>query len=87
MNSRYKYFVVVNYAAHSGYTVMVDMDDIWGNDNPDGWTYQDLTAPYGSILLEADTQDEADRALDEYLVCDAAKNGRYCFTHNQLGEK
>lgn len=85
--SDFKYFVIVNRAEHSGYVAKVDMDKIWNNQNPDGWTYQDLTGPYGQVWEECDTSSEADKVLGDYLKCDAAERGEYCYTHNPLARR
>ena len=78
-----KFMVIGNIAAHSGHIAKVDYDDIWqANYNENGWTYQQIEGPYGTCLGEYDTEAEADAHLAEWLECDAAKEGRYCYTHN-----
>ena len=76
------YFVVGNIAAHSGYIAMEDENDIWCNKNPEGWTYQDVTGPHGTILGLYETREEAQKELDKYMECDSVENGTYCYTHN-----
>ena len=76
------YIVVGNTAEHSGYIDKRDDDDCWCNENPQGWTNQDVTGPHGHILAECDTKKEAKAELDSFLECDSVEKGTYCYTHN-----
>jgi len=79
------YFVVGNYAEHSGRIVCRTQDEpCWPA--PGGWTWQDITGPYGSVLSEHTSEAEAVVALDTWLECDSSLRGEYCYTHNPLGE-
>lgn len=80
---RKQFIVVVDDAAHDGFIEEVDLDDIWTGDNPEGWTWQDICGP-GSIHGKHDTREGAEKSLEEYLVCSAAEEGRYCYTHNRI---
>ena len=79
-----KYLVVVNNAEHSGFTSKQDYDKIWCTENPNGWTYQDITGPYGHVFEERDTKAEAIAILDKWLECNAEENDTYCYTHNSI---
>lgn len=81
------YVVVGETAAHDGGIGYMDPDDRWSNDNPGGWTYQDVCGAHGHVLLETEDKEEADRALAEWLQCPAAERGDYCYTHNPDGER
>ncbi|MCP4394889.1 MAG: hypothetical protein GY804_11585 [Alphaproteobacteria bacterium] len=78
-----KFLVIINNGEHSGSVAKVDMDEIWSNDNPHGWTYQYICGPHGSVLGEHESRKVAQTELDKYLECDAAEKGRYCYSHNQ----
>jgi len=76
------FFAVGDAAAHSGYLEERNTDDGWCNENPQGWTYQDVCGAHGHILAECDTREEAQAELDSFLECDSIENGTYCYTHN-----
>ena len=46
------FFAVGDAAAHSGYLEERNTDDGWCNENPQGWTYQDVCGAHGHILAE-----------------------------------
>ena len=79
------FIAVGDTAAHNGYIREMDADDVWCNENPSGWTYQDVTGAHGHILGEFDTEEEAQEVLDNFLQCDSVETGRYCYTHNPSG--
>ena len=68
------FFAVGDVAAHDGYVTSRQSDG--------AWTYQDVTGPHGTVLLESTSEDEARAALDAWLVCDATARGAYCYAHN-----
>ena len=76
------YLVIVNRAAHDGYIQKVNMDNSWSNENPHGWTYQQICGSHGQVWCETESESEAKNELAEYLKCDSVETGKYCFTHN-----
>lgn len=71
------YFVVGNIAEHSGFVTSREDSDVWTNENPSGWTYQEVTGAHGRILDERPTQEEADQVLSDWLRCDDDR----CYSH------
>lgn len=68
------HFAVGDIAAHDGHLSSVRAED--------DWRYQEITGAHGTILYEGPSREQARRALDEWLECDAPKTGAYCYTHN-----
>ncbi len=79
-----QFIVVVDDAAHDGFVEEVELDRIWTGNNPDGWSWQDVCGAHGTVRDRCDTREEANKSLEEYLVCHAAEEGRYCYTHNRI---
>ena len=48
MNERF--FVITNRAAHDGFVTSEDMGNVRSNQNPHGWTYQDLEGSLYGII-------------------------------------
>lgn len=78
------HFAVGRTDEHSGHLAERDSDSIWCNENPSGWTYQDITGAHGDVLYEGPSKEEAQSALDKWLECDAEAKGTYCYTHNRI---
>lgn len=77
-----KYFVIKNRGEHSAHIQTVDMDDIWSNSNPGGWTYQDISGPHGHADGPYDDLATAEEEMKDWLKCPRAEAGEYCYTHN-----
>ncbi len=81
--SAIKFIVIGDIAAHDGYIVDVNYDEIWqANVNETGWTYQQIEGIHGTRLGEYDTKAEANAHLEKWLRCNAEEEDRYCYTHN-----
>jgi len=52
--------------------------------NEDGLTAQMLTGAYGFLNGPFSTEQEAAVQRRNYLRCDAAEKGVYCYTHNRI---
>lgn len=76
------FLVITNTAEHSGLVAQKDQKDIWSNNNPSGWTYQEVAGTFGTVYLETEDENEAYSALEDWLECDSVENGTYCYTHN-----
>lgn len=75
------WFAVGNVSEHSGFTTSRGAAS-WPA--PGGWTKQEITGASGTILYEGSSEEDADKALIEFLECDAVKRGVYCYTHNRI---
>lgn len=60
-------YLATNIPANEAHIVKADPEDAWGNDNPDGWTYQELAGPGFTIVAEFDNAAKADAAHAEFL--------------------
>jgi hypothetical protein len=60
------YFVLVDGPAGRVKVSERDADDIWTPDNLDGWTYQEVEAPFSSIREQFDTREEAEKRAARY---------------------
>ena len=76
------YVTVGDVGAHEGFVTGHAADDAWLPEHPSGWTYQEVTGAHGTVLYEGPDVEEAQRVLDAWLDCPAARDGRYCYTHN-----
>jgi len=67
-NTAETWFAVANVAANEAFVTSRLDANIWSNDNPTGWTYQEVRGFGGTILGEFDTQPEAEAAVDTWLA-------------------
>lgn len=79
------HFAVGDVAAHEGYVTKRHADDAWTPEQPNGWTYQEVTGAHGRVLYEGPSEEKARAELDAWLVCDAPETGRCCYAHNPTG--
>jgi hypothetical protein len=81
-----QFFVIGDDAAHSAEIREMEMDDIWTGSGPDdsGWTYQNICGAHGRVIDQANTEEEANKIMTNYLKCDSVKTGRYCYSHNRF---
>lgn len=76
------HFAVGNTGEHSGFTATRQGPAFPAEG---GWTFQDVIGAHGHILYEGPSAEEAQEALDKFLVCTAPADGAYCYTHNSDG--
>lgn len=79
------WMVIGDVGAHEGRVVEVDLDDARTDENPGGWTYQELTGAHGAVLSEHAAPEAAAAALEGWERCDAREKGQYCYSHNPGG--
>ena len=60
---RVAYAVYWNNAEWSGGIEEVDLDDIWTNENPSGWTYQHIGDIHDTYQDDFPTRQEAEKCL------------------------
>ncbi len=77
-----QYYVITFPGSHEGYVVEMNTEDIWSNENPGGWTYNQICGSHGNIHGEYSTREKAEEVLDKWLECDSKEKGTYCYAHN-----
>ena len=76
------FYVIVNDGEHSGFVKPMDEEQAWTGSNRDGWTYQQLCGPHGSVYGSYKDEATANKALAKYLECGSQEQETYCYSHN-----
>jgi hypothetical protein len=62
-----KYAAIIDIGAGDGWVNWVDTSDAWTPENPHGWTYQELCAPFGTWFGLHDSKEEAWETINNFL--------------------